>query len=134
MKLSEQQSAFLSDVAKLIQFIQSQGYTLTGGELYRPDVTAWINALPAQSLLTAQSPQGGDIHYHDNVGGIGIAHSLHTQKLAIDLNVIKNGVLIEDVPTLTPIGNFWIGLSPQNRAGMFFLHRPDFDHYERQPV
>lgn len=131
MKLSEQQSYFLADVAKLIQFILSLGYMVTGGELWRSDAEAWINALPAGSLLRAETPQGGDAHYHDAVGGYGIQNSLHRTKLAIDLNVIKNGALVEDLATLTPIGNYWEGLSPANRAGMFFLNRKDTDHFER---
>ena len=37
MTLRLQQELFLQDVAKLIVFIFSTGFTATGGELYRPD-------------------------------------------------------------------------------------------------
>ena len=36
MSLSEKQWSFLKDVAKMIQWADSQGYKLTGGELMRP--------------------------------------------------------------------------------------------------
>ena len=35
MSLSQEQAAFLMDACKLIQYATEQGWTVTGGELYR---------------------------------------------------------------------------------------------------
>jgi len=69
MILGDQQRRFLPFVARLIDYAYSQGFELTAGELYRT---------PEQAALNAKS-------------GAGIAHSLHTQRLAVDLQLFKDG-------------------------------------------
>jgi len=61
-------------VAKLIDWAYAQGYQLTAGELYRPSEQAALNAAK----------------------GSGIAHSLHTQRLAVDLQLFKDGTYLTD--------------------------------------
>lgn len=85
MTLSEKQSAFAVLVAKLILFADSQGYRITLGEAYRSPDEA--------KRLAAE--------------GIGIAASLHTQRLAIDLNLFIDGVYQMSSGAYAPLGIWW---------------------------
>ena len=68
--LRAKQSRFVRLVAKLVEFATERGYDLTFGEAWRT---------PEQAKLNAEK-------------GIGIANSLHTERLAIDFNLFKDGV------------------------------------------
>lgn len=115
MKLSEKQQLFAGNVAKLISFVFSlQGYAVTLGEAYRPRETAAIYAKR----------------------GIGIKDSLHTQRLAIDLNLFIDGVYRADTEAYRSLGVFWKNLDPKNRWGGDFKDgkgrpKPDGCHFER---
>lgn len=106
MTLGQQQRRFLPFVAKLIDWTYAQGYELTAGELYRT---------PEQAALNAKS-------------GAGIAHSLHTQRLAIDLQLFKDGVYLTDSAQYTPLGAFWESLDPECCWGGRFS-KPDGNHF-----
>ncbi len=67
--LLDQQQRFSVLVARLILWANDQGYSVTFGEAYRT---------PEQAALDAQK-------------GTGIANSVHTLRLAIDLNLFING-------------------------------------------
>lgn len=108
MKLSDHQWEFLKDLAQLIQYAESLGYKLTGAELYRT---------PEQAALNAKS-------------GKGISDSLHTKRLAVDLNLFINGEYRTDTASHAKLGQFWKSLNPINRWGGDFS-RPDGNHYER---
>ncbi len=86
MSLRPLQSEFVLMVADLITWVyQHDGWELTFGECYRtPEQAAW-NA------------------NH----GTGIANSLHTQRLAIDLNLFINGVYVTDEASYRPLGEHW---------------------------
>lgn len=135
MTLVDQQWKFLQHVAALIDFAATKGMVLTGDELERSEVEAYINSCPAGSSLTITSPTGESFHFAEAVGGKGIAKSLHRQRLAIDLNLIIDGALARTVDDYRPLGEYWESLDPQNRWGGKFVHpRPDADHFERQPL
>jgi hypothetical protein len=86
MTLLEKQQAFVPRVAALLQFAASlPGYALTFGETYRT---------PAQAAANAAA-------------GIGIAHSLHSERLAIDLMVFVTGVYQTDAAAYAPLGEWW---------------------------
>jgi hypothetical protein len=104
--LGPQQRRFLPFVARLIDFAYSQGFELTAGELYRT---------PEQAALNAKS-------------GAGIAHSLHTQRLAVDLQLFKDGIYLTDTAAYTPLGVFWEGLDPDACWGGRFS-KPDGNHF-----
>lgn len=106
MTLGEQQRRFLPLVAKLIDFAYAQGFELTAGELYRT---------PEQAALNAKT-------------GAGIAHSLHTQRLAVDLQLFKDGVYLTDSAAYEPLGIFWEGLDPDACWGGRFS-KPDGNHF-----
>lgn len=105
--LGTQQRRFLPLVARLIDFAYAQGFELTAGELYRT---------PEQAALNAQS-------------GSGIAHSLHTQRLAIDLQLFKDGVYLTDSAAYKPLGDFWKGLAQECCWGGDFVTRADGNHF-----
>lgn len=85
MTLREKQSLFLALVAELIQYAISEGYELTGGELYRsPEEAARLAAL-----------------------GKGIVNSLHTKRLAIDLNLFKDGKYLSSSKDHKFLGEWW---------------------------
>lgn len=109
MKLRAKQSVFVRLAASLILKMYRDGYELTFGEAYRtPEQAAWNAA-----------------------HGTGIAHSLHTDKLAIDLNLFKDGVYLSSSEAHRPFGEWWEELStPEYQCcwgGRFST--PDGNHY-----
>lgn len=115
MTLQEQQFLFAQDVAKLIQYAANLGYWITFGEAYRT---------PEQAALNAQK-------------GIGIKKSLHCDRLAVDLNLYRDGVYLFKSKDYIPLGKYWESLSPQNRSGCWFTDekgkaKPDGGHFERR--
>ena len=106
MTLREQQSLFVRLTGLLIEWCYQNGYELTFSEAYRS---------PQEAALNAKS-------------GAGIAASLHCERLAIDLNLFKDGVLLESVADYKPLGNYWKTLSELARWGGDFSS-PDADHF-----
>lgn len=89
MTLREKQSLFVVLVARLIQRAIATGYQLTFGETYRSkEEAARLAAL-----------------------GLGIPQSLHTQRLAMDLNLFKNGVYLQSTEDYRALGEWWEKLS-----------------------
>src|SRR5688572_27399908 len=83
--LREKQSQFALCVASLIQQAYQMGYEVTFGEAYRT---------PEQAALNAKK-------------GTGIAKSLHTDRLAIDLNLFKDGKYLQATEDHRPLGEWW---------------------------
>lgn len=104
--LLEKQVLFLPLVAKLIEYAYSHGYQLTAGELYRT---------PEQAALNAQ--------HHT-----GIANSLHTLRLAIDLQLFRDGNYLTQTEDYAPLGQYWESLAPDCTWGGRF-QKPDADHF-----
>lgn len=93
--------------AKLIAYLYDEcGLEATWGETYRP---------PAMALLNAKS-------------GAGIANSLHCLRLALDLQMFKNGEYQHDVAVYKIAADYWLTLDPLCAAGYYF-HSVDADHY-----
>lgn len=107
--LGQRQRRFLPLVAKLIDYAYAHGYELTAGELYRT---------PEQAALNAKS-------------GAGIAHSLHTQRLAVDLQLFKDGNYLTETAAYVPLGVFWEGLDSDACWGGRFT-RADGNHFSLQ--
>jgi hypothetical protein len=105
--LGQHQQRFLPLVAKLIDFAYAQGYTLTAGEMYRS---------PEQAALNAQH-------------GTGIANSLHILRLAVDLNLFKDGVYLTDSEAYRPLGEYWKSLDPACAFGGDFTTLKDGNHF-----
>lgn len=89
MTLREKQSAFAELVARLIAQALVMGYQVTLGEVYR-------------------SPEEAERQAKE---GNGIKDSLHTLRLAIDLNLFRNGVYLGASEAYQPLGEWWERMS-----------------------
>lgn len=107
MNLHERQATFAKNAATLIGYIFLKNYTMTFGEAYRT---------PEQAALYAAK-------------GIGIKDSLHCQRLALDINLFKDGAYLADTQSYALVGEFWESLNKCNRWGGRFP-RPDGGHFE----
>ena len=105
MTLSEKQRLFSKLLADLIQWAYKQGFEVTMGECFRT---------PEQAALNAQK-------------GTGIANSLHTKRLAVDLNLFVEGQYQPTTEAHRPLGEYWESLNPLCRWGGRFN---DGNHYE----
>lgn len=108
MTLGEQQRLFVSLLPKLISYAYGMGYELTLGDGFRdPRVFGMIG-----------EPKG-----------YGHARSAHKNRLAIDLNLFKDGAYLADTAAHTFLGEYWEGLHPLNRWGGRFK---DGNHYSQE--
>jgi hypothetical protein len=113
--LRAKQSRFVWLVGQLILHAYAQGYELTYGDAYRS---------PEEAARLAAARKG-------------IKNSLHTQRLAIDLNLFQHGVYLSSTESHRPLGEFWESLStPEIECcwgGRFKdsqgRPRPDGNHY-----
>lgn len=110
MTLRERQSLFVRLVAKLIEFAYANGMELSFGECWRTPDQAKRNA----------------------AAGTGISNSLHTERLAIDLNLFVGGVYIDSSAGHRRLGEYWKSLHPDCRWGGDF-RKPDGNHYALSP-
>lgn len=106
MTLREQQSLFVKLMATFELWCFDQGYELTLSEGWRS---------PEEAELQAAK-------------GAGVGHSLHTLRLAQDLNLFHDGQLLTSVEDYQPIGEHWESVHELARWGGRF-HRPDADHF-----
>jgi hypothetical protein len=114
--VSRLQEEFAQSMARLIQKASQLGYGVTLGDAYRS---------PEQAAANAAS-------------GSGISKSLHCERLAIDLNLFKDGVYITDDQGHRDLGIWWKALGPQYRWGGDFHDslgrpKPDPNHYSISP-
>ena len=113
--MSQLQETFALSAALIPAKAKELGFTVTQGEAWR----------------TPQQAQWDADH------GSGISHSLHTDRLAVDYNFFKDGVLVRDgSPTgpLRPLGDWWKSLGPNYRWGGDFTHIPaDGNHFSITP-
>lgn len=105
MTLSEKQRKFTRMVADLIVWAYAHGYELTFGEALRSKEQAQANA----------------------ASGAGISNSLHLIRLAVDLNLFKDGVYQTDSGAYAPLGEYWESLG--GSWGGRFKTRPDGNHF-----
>ncbi len=104
MTLSQAQRQFTLMVARLIVWAYDNGYELTLGEAFRTAEQAALNAK----------------------NGTGISNSLHTKRLAIDLNLFLRGVYLTDSRDYLPLGKQWEKLGG-TWGGRFT--KPDGNHF-----
>jgi hypothetical protein len=104
------QHLFAQHAALLIQKADELGYQATLGEAWRS---------PEQAEWNAEH-------------GKGIVDSLHTERLAIDLNLFKDGAYITDGTGHSELGGWWKTLGPNHRWGGDFAKK-DFNHYSLSP-
>lgn len=87
--LVDKQKFFSKKIALLLVFLFDEGYEVTFGEAWRPEITA-----------EAYAKQGK-----------GIANSLHPLRLAFDINLWKDGKYLTRTPDYEKAGVYWESLS-----------------------
>lgn len=109
--LREKQTRFARFLPRLIDKAFELGFLVTGGEWERTQAQAAANV----------------------VSGAGILHSVHIEKLAVDLNLYKaDGTYITDDTGHRQLGAYWKSLQPDFCWGGDFTTR-DFNHYSLTP-
>lgn len=86
MTLSEKQRQFTRKLARLLDHINSTGYECTIGDAYR------------------------DPRVHGDFGksgGYGAVKSCHKLRLAVDLNLFRDGVYLTDTADYLSVGEYW---------------------------
>ena len=107
LPLAEAQHLFLKLLPRLIDEITTtEGYEMSGGELWRT---------PEMVQLYAKS-------------GRGVSSSVHPLRLAIDINLFKQGQYLQTSEAHRQFGLFWESLHPLTRWGGNFS-KPDGNHY-----
>lgn len=107
LTLGEKQRLFTKLVGQLIQHAYEQGYELTLGDAFRDD--------------RVHGAMGVKKSYSS-------ANSSHKERLAIDLNLFKNGSYLTTTEAHKPLGDYWKSLHPDCRWGGDFKS-PDGNHY-----
>ena len=105
MTLGEKQRLFMKLIPRLIDFAYKMGYELTFGDGYR------------------------DPRSHGKMGqfaSYGRVFSNHKVRLAIDLNLFKDGVYLTKTEDHAPLGKYWESLHSLCRWGGRFK---DGNHY-----
>jgi hypothetical protein len=107
MTLGELQRAFTKLVGLLILYAYEHDFELTFGEAYRT---------PEQAALNAKK-------------GIGIKNSLHCERLAIDLNLFKDGNFLIKTEDYRELGKFWESLATAEVKTMWGGRFKDGNHF-----
>lgn len=107
MTLIDKQKLFPRLTAQLIQYIESKGYEITFGEAWRTPEMAKI--------------------YESR--GNGIANSLHKSRLAIDLNLFKEGKWLSKTEDYKFAGQYWESLSTGLYKCCWGGHFSDGNHF-----
>jgi hypothetical protein len=95
MTLGEAQRLFASRVPRLIDRIYDMGYECSIGDVFR------------------------DARVHGKFGekvGYSAAESVHKLKLAVDLNLFKDGKYLSSTEAHRSFGEYWVGLDPENHV------------------
>lgn len=113
MTLGAKQRLFTHLVAQLINYAYEQGYELTFGDAYRDP--------------RAHGVMGSKLSYSE-------ANSSHKERLAVDLNLFKNGTYLQRTEDHEFLGAYWKTLHPLCRWGGDFKDaqgrpKPDGNHY-----
>lgn len=103
MTLRQKQSKFARMVADLIVKAYDMGYEVTLGDAYRDP-----------RLFGAMGEKKG----------YGSANSFHKQRLAIDLNLFKDGVFLGFTEAHKPLGEWW-----ESQGGTWGGRFNDGNHY-----
>lgn len=100
--LRQKQSRFALMLADLLLQSARMGYEITLGEAYRS---------PEEATRLAKA-------------GKGVVNSLHTQRLAIDLNLFKEGRYLSSSEAHRPLGEWW-----EEQGGTWGGRFGDGNHY-----
>lgn len=107
LTLRQKQVVFARLVAQLINRATREGYEVTFGEAYRS---------PEEAARLAEL-------------GKGIRQSLHTKRLAIDLNLFKDGNYLSTTEAHRKLGEWWEELSTDRYRCCWGGRFNDGNHY-----
>jgi len=110
MSLRKEQSQFSRDFAEFIIWLYAEGYEVTDGEAWRP-------------------PEMQRIYV--DTGRSKTMESLHLRRLAKDINIFKDGVLLSSKSELQFAGNKWESMSAANTWGGNWNSFKDCPHFQR---
>ena len=123
MTLREKQSIFAKNTALLILFAYAQGYEITWGEATRT---------PEQQLLYFEGYTlkkiGSSLKLCKTTPKSKTLKSKHIDKLAVDINLFRDGVYLTDKESFRPLAEYWNKLHPKNISG--FNWGWDFNHFQ----
>lgn len=130
--LRQKQSRFARDLARLLDFAVALGFDVTLGECWRSDEQAEIHALgfngrdAVARLVEHQFPLLAK-KLRNNTGN-GVRNSLHTIRLAIDLQLFEraNGRWMTEVEPYRALGAYWKSLGPDYCWGGDFGDTPHY--------
>ena len=110
MAKTDEQWAFVQDVAQLIRKADELGIRLTIGSGYRD--------AEEQARMVER--------------GVSKTHkSQHCERLAVDFNFFINGALTYKKPDVQALGDYWESLHEKNRWGGNWTSFIDTPHFER---
>lgn len=120
MSLRPLQSRFAFNIALLIKWAVFHGSEVTFGDAYRDPLLAKLNS----GLYGLIEKATGTITW---LARRGAKNSLHCQRLAVDLNLFKDGRYLSKTEDHRELGRYWETLHPLNRWGG---RSDDGNHYE----
>jgi hypothetical protein len=109
VRLREYQTVFATNVGKLLLWCAEQKYDVTFGETQRDP--AWQKQLCEAGKST-------------------LLFGYHNARLAVDLNLFRDGALATHTSEYEPLGIFWESLDPLNKWGGRWTDFPDSDHFQ----
>ena len=122
MRLSDAQKEFCFDISRLIQYIWDYDggiYTCTFGDAYRDP--------------RSHGKMGEKMVTEDGKKVYGRPMSAHKQRLAVDLNVFKDGQYQTTTEAHRPFGEYWESMHPDHVwGGNFGAGGQDGNHYSRR--
>lgn len=107
MTLLEKQQVFTRQLSVFLDDLNALGYEVTLGEAWRPDATA---------------------EYYQKIGK-GTRNSLHRIRLAIDLNLFKDGKFLKQTPEYELAGKLWESYSHPGCVFTWGGHFEDGNHF-----
>lgn len=125
MTLREKQSIFALNVSKLISYAYENGFEITLGEAQRT-LDQQRLYFEGYTLLKVESKLKLAKTSHKSK----TLHSKHLKKLAIDLNVFKDGVYLLNKKDIQKLGDYWESLDSRNAWGGNFKTFLDVPHFQ----
>lgn len=107
MKLIQKQKLFAILVGRLLEDLEHLGYECSLGEAWRP-------------------PETAEAYAKD---GRGISNSLHTKRLAIDLNLFKDGKFLTRTVDYQKAGEHWESFSQEEFTCVWGGRFGDGNHF-----
>jgi uncharacterized protein YcbK (DUF882 family) len=88
----------------------------------------WANAQPDMHVRLGEAYRSPQVAQLNAQSGAGIAHSLHTIGLAVDLKLFIKGEYQTQPEPYKVLADYWLTLDPLCSAGYYF-HSVDADHF-----